>query len=143
MGNSMVACKPGPDGAAGSEFPANCAGDSCQSVPDCDTEALQEAGIFRRRLGFGLRVRWGTRLLALVERLGTEEHAAARGAPEVHHHMPVAGETNFEDSMRRLSAIAVELHGSITHASVIPRACRGGKDPIRAACTGRVPGKEY
>jgi hypothetical protein len=61
-------------------------------------------------------------LPALVRRLGNKEDAVAHGAPEVHHHIPLAGETNFEDSIRRLSATTGELHGAIAHASYIERA---------------------
>src|ERR1039458_5384640 len=68
---------------------------------------------------------------------------SAGGTPEVHDHVLVAGETNFEDSIRRLAATTGELHGSITHVSVIPWTCRRVIGPIRAACTASVPGREY
>src|ERR1017187_5038066 len=84
-----------------------------------DAETVQEAQVFRRRLRLNLAVRCGTRLLALFQGVRCEEHAVASGAPEVHHHMPVTGETNFQDAFGRLSAITGKLHGSITHGSVI------------------------
>ena len=92
-----------------------------------DADAVQEACVFRRRLGFGLPVGRGTRFLALVERMGNKEHAAAGGAPEVHHDMPAAGETNFENSIRHLSAITGKRHSSVTHGSVISRVRRATK----------------
>src|ERR1019366_3323456 len=83
---------------------------------DGDAEAPQEARVCRRRKRIGARVRWWTLLPALVQRLGNEEHAVAGGAPEVHHHIPLTGEPNFQDSIRRLSATTGKLHGAIAHA---------------------------
>src|ERR1017187_4090057 len=83
---------------------------------DGDAEAPQEARINCRRQRIGPCVRWRTCLPALVQRLGNKEHTVASGAPEVDHHIPLAAETDFEDSIRRLSAMTGKLHGAIAHA---------------------------
>src|ERR1017187_8091395 len=89
---------------------------------DGDADAPQEARVHRGRQRIGLCVGRRTFLPALVQRLGNEEHALASGTPAVHHHVPLAGETYFENSIRRLSAMTGKLHGAIAHAYRIARA---------------------
>ena len=73
--------------------------------------------------------------------MGNEEDAAASGALEVHYHMPVARETNFEDSIRHLSAITGKLHSSVTHGSFISRVRLSTKAQFNSAVLTRYRAK--
>jgi hypothetical protein len=91
-----------------------------------DADALQELRVFQGVIeGMGALVGLRAEHATFGQRLGNEEYPITRGAPEVDHHMPVTGETDFQDAVGDFSAVARQRKGTIAHVNVIARAIFG------------------